>query len=416
MHSVIGRFVAAPVVVLAAISVVGPAAPAVAAPTVTITPVVGGLAAPRGIAFDGQGSMYVSQSGLAGSGPAGMTTTGLVSKYLWGQTTPAWSTPFNSVYVTEDPSAPPDVLGPEGISAVGNGCMKNSHGHRNGCQVQMITSESTPGLLQASGGAINNPQAGHLFRLDGASGAVTDLADVGSQMYAFTTANASLFPPDFPDANPYGVLVTKGSGGIRTFVADAAANTVSEVMPDATARIIAYIPNETAVPFRDATPTCVAQGPDGYLYVGTLHFVANLVAPGTGDLSDVWRINPNANFPAPPQLWASGLTTVTACTFDRSGNFWATEMFQGGLSATPPGDIVEIPFSNPDQHTRIGFGQLPVPGGIAQGPDGAMYVTVGSSAPGASGGVMRVSVSHPAHGRRHGHSRRHHRHSRRAAH
>ena len=42
-------------------------------------------------------------------------------------------------------------------------------------------------------------------------------------------------------------------------------------------------------------------------------------------------------------------------------------MFQGGLSATPPGDVVEILFSNPAQHTRIGFGQLPVPGGIAQG-------------------------------------------------
>jgi hypothetical protein len=70
--------------------------------------------------------------------------------------------------------------------------MKNSHGQRNGCQVQMITSESTPGVLDASNGAVNDPQAGHLFRLDGASGAVTNLADVGSQMYAFTGANTSL--------------------------------------------------------------------------------------------------------------------------------------------------------------------------------------------------------------------------------
>ncbi|HEX4525653.1 MAG TPA: ScyD/ScyE family protein [Gaiellaceae bacterium] len=375
-------------------AVFGSVAPALAAPTVTITPVLGGLAAPRGIAFDGQGSMYLSQSGLAGAGPAGMTHTGLVNKYLWGQTTPAWSVGFNSLYSTEDPSAPPDVLGPEGISAVGNGCMKQSKGQRNGCQVQMITSESTPGILAATGGAVNDPQAGHLFRLDGASGAVTDLADVGSQQYAFTGANVDLFPDDFPDSNPYGVLVTRdpGTDTIRTYVADAGANTISEVMPDGTTRIIAYIPNETGLPFRDATPTCIAQGPDGFLYVGTLHFVANLFVFG-GDQSDVWRVNPNANYPDAPQLWASGLTTVTSCTFDRAGNFWATEMFQGGLGATPPGDVVTIPFSNPSQHTRIGFGQLPVPGGIAQGPDGAMYVTVGSSAPGASGGVMRVAVN-----------------------
>jgi glucose/arabinose dehydrogenase len=273
--------------------------------------------------------------------------------------------------------------------------MKNSHGQRNGCQVQMITSESTPGVLDASNDAVNDPQAGHLFRLDGASGAVTDLADVGAQMYAFTGANTSLSGShDFPDSDPYGVLVTKGlGGGTRTFVADAAANTVDEVMPDGTARIIAYIPNETFPAFRDSTPTCIAQGPDGYLYVGTLDFVSNLfVPPGLGGLSSVWRIDPNANYPQPPQLWATGLTTVTACTFDSTGNFWATEMFAGGLTANPPGDIVEIPYSNPTQHTHIGTGQLPVPGGIAQGPDGAMYVTVGSSAPGVSGAVMRVTL------------------------
>ena len=378
---------AAGVAVLAAISLAGAVASALAAPSVTITPVLGGLAAPRGIAFDDQGSMYLSESGLAGVGEAGMTHTGLVSKYPFGQTTPAWSVGFNSLYVTEDPSAPPDVLGPAGISAIGNGCMKNSNGQRNGCQVQMISSESTPGVLGATGGAVNDPEAGHLFRLDGASGAVTDLADVGSQQYAFTGANVDLFPSDFPDSNPYGVLVTRHG----TYVADAGANTISEVMPDGTTRIIAYIPNETGVPFRDATPTCIAEGPDGFLYVGTLNFVANLFVFG-GDHSNVWRVNPNANYPDAPQLWASGLTTVTACAFDSAGNFWATEMFQGGLAATPPGDIVEIPFSNPTQHTRIGFGQLPVPGGIAQGPDGAMYVTVGSSAPGASGGVMRVSI------------------------
>ena len=384
----IGRGIAGWIVLLAALSIVGPVAPALASPTVTITPVIGGLAAPRGIAFDGQGSMYVAQSGLAGAGEAGLTHTGLVSKYAWGQTTPAWSVGFNSLYLTEDPSAPPDVLGPAGISAVGNGCMKQSQGQRNGCQVQMITSESTPGVLAATGGAVNDPEAGHLFRLDGASGVVTDKADVGSQQYAFTTANQSLFPSDFPDSNPYGVLVTREG----TYVADAGANTISEVMPDGTTRIIAYIPNETGVPFRDATPTCIAQGPDGFLYVGTLNFVANLFVFG-GDHSNVWRVNPNANYPDAPQLWASGLTTLTSCTFDRAGNFWATEMFQGGLDATPPGDVVEIPFSNPISHTRIGFGQLPVPGGIAQGPDGAMYVTVGSAAPGASGAVVRVSVN-----------------------
>ncbi len=391
-----GRAVRVPVIVSAialVVSVVAVTPTVGASPSATITPVVGGLAAPRGIAFDGKGAMYVAESGVAGPGSAGMTTTGKVDKFLPGATTPTWSTRFNSLYESEDPTAPPDVLGPNGLSAIGNGCTKNSNGNREGCQVVMITGESTPGVLESSGGAIHDPQAGHLFRLDAASGAATSRSDVGTQMYDFTTARTDLFPSDFPDSNPYGVLVTKDAGGgIRTFVADAGANTISEIRADGTARIVAYIPNETAPPFRDATPTCMAVGPDGFLYVGTLNFVANLFAPGTGDRSHVWRVDPDANFPTVPTVWASGLSTLTACAFDRAGNFWATEMFAGGVSATPPGDIVRIPFRAPTRHDRFGAGQLAVPGGITQGPDGAMYVTVGSAAPGVSGAVMRVQV------------------------
>src|SRR4051794_9776403 len=76
------------------------ATPAVAAPAATITPVVGGLAAPRGIAFDGKGAMYVAESGVAGPGAAGLTMTGKVDKFLPGGTKPTWSTPFHSLYLT----------------------------------------------------------------------------------------------------------------------------------------------------------------------------------------------------------------------------------------------------------------------------------------------------------------------------
>ena len=320
-----------------------------------------------------------------------------MSKYAWGSTTPAWSTGFESIYATEDPSQPPDVLGPAGISAFGTSCFIGvkgttpwlAPGSSSICTVRMVISLSHDGIAAETGGAVNTTQMGHLFGLDPVTGSSHDLADIGDQMYAFTGAHLSL-GTEFPDSDPFGVLITRDShGAVRTFVADAAANTVLEVNANGTVRIIAYIPTETAEPFHDQTPTCVAQGPDGFLYVGTLDLVANFEAPGR---SSVYRINPNATFdpqhPATPQLWASGLTTITSCTFDRAGNFWATEMFQP--SAGPPGDVVVIPFQHPSQITHVGGGSLPLPGGIAQGPDGRMYVSINTAGAPGSGAVVRL--------------------------
>lgn len=370
--------------VLAAASVM--TTPAVAS-AVHVTPVLNGLNSPRGIAFDGGGAMYVAESGAALTGPPGVTHTGRVSKHAGADFHQVWSTGFDSLHAEEGGGA--NALGPEGISAVGSGCMGNSHGVRNGCQVQMIMSESYAGTHGAS------PQLGHLYRLDGATGAPTDRSDVGDQQYQWTSDHSALFEDDFPDSNPYGVLVTKGGrGGSRTFVADAGANTISEVLPGGQTHVLAYIPNETSGAHRDATPTCLAQGPDGALYIGTLDLLSNFGAGG--GQSHVYRVDPNTTegYLSAAHLWASGLTTVSSCTFDQSGAFWATEMFAGGPN-TPPGDLVRIPFSNPTEVTHLGGGgPVVLPGGIAQGPDGAMYVTTHSADPAAdSGQVVRVTVS-----------------------
>lgn len=371
----------------------------------SVTTRLSGLDAPRGIAFDSRGNLYVAESGVAGAGAQGLTTTGRVSKYPRWSSTPAWSTGFESLYVTEDPSAPPDVLGPEGLSTLAGSCREHAGGaarehgrherrHRHdACPIMLITSESHDGVAAATGGAVRTTQAGHLFALDPRSGAATDRSDVGDQVYAWTEANKALFPGDFPDANPYAVLTLRDrdSHRVRTFVVDAGANTVNEVARDGTLRVVAYIPNETAAPLRDATPTCIAQGPDGMLYVGTLDLAANLPS-GAGGRSSVYRVDPDASFPSVPTVWASGLTTVTGCTFDSRGTFWASEMFAPNGSATP-GDVVRIPFRHParQQHITAG-GRLPLPNGIAEGPDGAMYVTTNAAGAPGTGAVVRIQL------------------------
>jgi hypothetical protein len=381
------------------------ATPTVAKPTpkVTITTVISGLNAPRGITFDGRGNLYVAESGTAGAGPAGKTRTGKVTKYVQNTSTVRWSKGFESVYASEDPSAPPDVLGPEGLSALTTGCKTwngagTKRAWRRSCQVRLIMSESHDGVAASSGGAVQTTQIGHLYRLWGTSGHPTNLSDVGDRSYAWTNRHKALFPDDFPDSNPFGVLVYRDTAKhrVRTFVADAGANTILEVKRNHRLRYVSYIPNETAPPFRDATPTCIARGPDGMLYVATLNLVANLFVPGaTGGKSNVWRVNPNARYPTKPTLWASGLTTATGCIFDKAGNFWAAEMFAPSGSVGPPGDLVRIPFAHPNQLQRFGAGKLPMPGMLTQGPDGDLYVTTHSSDPTKdSGQVVKVHL-HP---------------------
>jgi sugar lactone lactonase YvrE len=360
----------------------------------TITPIIGGLNNPRGIALDPQGGLYVAEAGRFlgdGSTIQSGVTTGYVSKWA-RRGTPApqkvWATPFNALYTNE--RGIPEVIGPSGLSALGNGCTKNSRGQRRGCALYTIVGESGSGFEAENPGVPAPSQIGHLFRLNPASGSPTDAGDVGNQQYQWAADHADLWE-EFPDSNPYGVLVTRDpdTDEMRTYVADAGANTLLEVYPDGSTRVIAYIPNDGV---RDSTPTCVAQGPDGALYLGTLNLFKNGFGDDPGH-SDVWRVDPNTteDFLSAAHLWATGLTTVTSCTFDGSGSFWATEMFQPNVGG-PPGDIVRIPFQSPTTLERIGGGQLPFPGGIAAGPDGA-YVTINSItfAP-DTGAVVKVSM------------------------
>ena len=179
------------------------------------------------------------------------------------------------------------------------------------------------------------------------AGQIRDVADVGDFDLDWSKAHLNL-ASDFPDADPYAVLALSD----KIYVADAASNTLNLVHPDGSVQILAYFPGNALA---DATPTCIAKGPDGALYVGTLALVDSIVF---GPSAKVYRVDPKAADPSRlltvlniASVWAEGLGPINGCAFGPDGSFYASEFFTAPAFAN--GDVVKIPFNTPDQHISL---------------------------------------------------------------
>jgi hypothetical protein len=342
--------------------------------------VADGLHSPRGLAFGPGGRLYVAEAGLG----AGNPTDGIVAGFgLTGSITEirrAWTaTPHVRRLVSGLPSAADaeGTVGPDGVSVQGNGNI----------DVQVSLSQDQTGLPSSL--------IGRLLKVT-PSGRVKVLANVGDFNYAWSKEHQDLAPNDFKpgDSNPYGVLAVPGGA----YVADAGTNTLNWVGRNGSIKILAYFPNNALA---DATPTCVAKGPDGALYVGTLAFVDSLGSildphlPPPHPAATVYRVDPRAADPSSLSTilglatpWATGLWPITGCAASRT-TFYASQFVSGMGPNGPVGDVVAIPFAHPDQHTSLTDGALSFPGGVAIGPDGHVYVSNKSTS--AEGEVVRLN-------------------------
>lgn len=307
------------------------------------TVVVGGLSSPRGLTFGPGGVLYVAQAGSGGN-------TGAITKidnpYAANPTTSDVLTGLISIKAGEG-----EYVSVDGISALGNG---------NIYSIMALSSHDGPAPL------------GHLLKVS-QGGLIRDVSAVGDFDYAWSQTHIDLAPRDFPDSNPYGILALPG----KIYIANAGTNTLDLVGPDGSEQILAFFPNNAIA---DATPTCVAQGPDGALYIGTLALVDSIVL---GPSAKVYRVDPAAANPGDlnsvthiATLWASHLGPINGCAFGPDGSFYASEFF-----TSPPfanGDVVKIPFDNPSEHISLTGGTLMFPGGVAVGADGSVFVSNGS--------------------------------------
>jgi hypothetical protein len=337
-----------------------------ARPDTVISEVLGGLHSPRGLAFGPGGQLFVAQTGDE-------ETAGSIIEIL----DPMARRPIVRTLVSDLPNIGDpeegEFLGVDGICVFGDGV-------NFGLYAIMAFDPQQTG----------DPAFGNLLRVDYRRN-VEPVVNVGFFDYEWTDEHQWLVPfGDFPDANPYDVLVVPG----HVYVIDAGANTLDEVMPDGSIRILAFFPNETLA---DSTPTCACQGPDGLLYVGTLAFVDSLFLEPSAKVYRLDPVDANLEEPwnTPMTVWASGLWPINGCNFGRDGNFYASQLFTNPnwiLGEEPEGDAVKIPFNDPATHTFLTGGALSFTGDVAVGPNNVVYVADGTAiVPPGEGRVVRLS-------------------------
>jgi hypothetical protein len=192
----------------------------------------------------------------------------------------------------------------------------------------------------------------------------------------------TLPPPREIDANPYGVLASDSS--IK--VADAGSNTLDRVSLDGDIDVLQHFQRFNPATFpTDAVPTCVAPAEHG-LFVADLSGRLFLFHDGTAT-----------------QLPAAHLTHVTGCVTGKDGALYLVNMWAAPQPSFPSpfsGSVVKY---NPENgSSTVLVSGMNFPNMPAIGPDGNLYVSVGSICPAGGipvlcpngGTIVRITLPH----------------------
>ncbi len=214
------------------------------------------------------------------------------------------------------------------------------------------------------------------------------------------------------DSNPFG-LASLHDGSV--LVADAANNSLLRIWRSGKVRPLARVkprvvempegfddpqlpPAGTPMP-AESVVTSVAQGPDGAYYIGELRGF-----PATPGTSEIWRVQPGAKNavcrPNKPQKGActrvaDGLTSIVSLEAGHRGSLYAAELSKMSwlaIEGEPPapgseiGAVIRVALDR-DARTELSPGKVVLPGEVAVGPKGGVFVSGPVFGP---GGIMRV--------------------------
>jgi sugar lactone lactonase YvrE len=176
----------------------------------------------------------------------------------------------------------------------------------------------------------------------------------------------------------------------RQVFTDAGGNSLNAVAANGAISNLGVFPNtQVQNPFAppgvtmpmQAVPTTVAAGPDGTYYVGQL---TGFPFPIGG--AKVFKVSPGRVV----EEYAGGFTNIIDIALAKDGSLYVLEIAANGLRSNDPSGALIRVLPDGTKQTIVAPGEgLFMPGGVAIGPDGALYVTNWSVLPGG-GTVVRI--------------------------
>jgi hypothetical protein len=344
----------------------------------TLEVVASGLANPRGLNFGPEGGLYVAEAGTGGTAPCIVNSnnqfvcygeTGAITRITLG------GEPWQARVVTGLPS----LAVPPGATNAGAGALGphdvEFQGRGNGFVTIGAALDPARRFYDAA-----HPE----FAEVGANvGRLVRFRPNGKWAFAEDLSAFELTNPDGGgvDSNPYGLLALPG----QQVFTDAGGNSLNAVAANGSITNLTFFPSRTVgTRTFQSVPTCVAEGPDGQLYVGELTGF-----PFLAGQANVYRVPADGGT---PEVFASGFTKIIDIAFGSDGSLYVLQV--SSLGGPPPqggsGSLIRL---SPDGTTRTtiveaGVG-LVAPGGIAIDRDGSIYLTNFSVSPNA-GTVVRV--------------------------
>jgi hypothetical protein len=353
-----------------------------AAEAASLTVIADGLNNPRGIDFDSNGNIYVTESGSGGDGQDGRCIPSPSAGNIplcAGQNGSLIKIAQDGTKTTIISDLTSLALSPSGEQAAGPADIKfDSSGN-----AYLLTGLAGDPTNRDT--VLQSPDLGKLYKVDLNTGGLTTLADFGSYETAYN--------PDGTDiiSNPYSFAIQ----GDTAYVVDGGGNTIYSVGLDGSGiKNVAAFPEKSIdrskLEFPDlgpdgdpstlpvtqqSVPTGIAIAPDGSLTISEYTYFpypegeARIFSVNSDDLS-ITTI-------------ADGFTQLTGVAYDPDGNLYALqhinssewkEIQQGGIiTGDISGSLIKIATDGTRETIWSGDG-LEAASGITYGPDGNLYI------------------------------------------